>query len=72
VFELRQSHFTLSLKQHLSDEWNKVKFEIPVDKEYYDSLSVGSEIIDEFRVGSWIMKGSFGNWKMKVINKYTK
>ena len=68
-FELSQSHFTLSIKQHIKDASNKVTFDVPVDKDYYDSVNVGQEIVDKFRTGSMHLYGSYGSWKVKVINK---
>lgn len=67
--EMKQSHFTLSIKEHIKDELNSVDFDIPVDKEFYNSVSVGSEIVDEFRSGSFIMNGSFGDWEITVKSK---
>jgi hypothetical protein len=46
-----------------------LKIEFPVSKEYYDAVKVGSEIVDEFRAGSFIMKGSIGSWNVTVVNK---
>ena len=69
TFEIKQSHFSLDITEHVKDSVNALTFEVPVDKEYYDSLSVGSVISDKFRMGSFIMKGSIGKWKIKVINK---
>ena len=51
---------------------NAVDFEIPVDKEFYDSVEEGQEIIDNFRFGSMVLYGSFGDWEMKVKKKYVK
>ena len=42
---------------------------ISVDKDYYDSVNIGDTITDDFRMGSLIMKGSFGNWDITVENK---
>lgn len=67
--ELSQSHFTLDLNEHLKDAMNAIEFEIPVDKEFYNSVSKGTEIVDEFRTGSLIINGSFGDWEMKVVGK---
>lgn len=67
--KLKQSHFTLDITEHARDEMNAIEFEIPVDKDYYNSLSVGDEIVDDFRVGSFIFNGSLGDWEMTVVNK---
>jgi hypothetical protein len=53
----------------MKDAMNAIEFELPVDKEFYDNLTIGSEIVDNFRVGSLVMYGSFGSWKMSVVNK---
>lgn len=66
---LKQSHFSLSIKKHIADAVNAIDFEMPVDKEFYDSVKVGSEIVDEFRAGSFFLKGSFGDWEMTVKDK---
>ena len=69
TFNIKQTHFTLDLGEHLKDTMNDISIEIPVDKEYYDSVEVGDTIDDSFRVGSFIWKGSFGNWKVTVESK---
>ncbi|MCU0470264.1 MAG: hypothetical protein MUF58_16860 [Arcicella sp.] len=66
---LKQSHFSLSIKKHIKDAVNAIDFEIPVDKEFYDSVSKGTEIIDDFRFGSLVLSGSFGDWEMTVKDK---
>ena len=48
---------------------NAIEFELPVDREFYHSVSQNQSIVDEFRHGSMILRGSFGSWKMTVINK---
>lgn len=69
TFRIKQSHFTLDIGEHIKDSMNEITFEVAVDKEYYDSVSVGETINNDFRVGSLIMHGSFGNWKVTVDNK---
>jgi hypothetical protein len=66
---LKQSHFSLSIKKHIKDAVNAIDFELPVDKEFYDSVSEGTEIIDKFRFGSFVLGGSFGDWEMTVNGK---
>ena len=41
TFCIKQTHFTLDLEEHLKDSMNEITIEIPVDKEYYDSVSIG-------------------------------
>ena len=69
TFNIKQTHFTLDIGEHLKDAMNDISIEIPVDKEYYDGVEVGDTIDDSFRVGSFIWKGSFGNWKVTVESK---
>ena len=69
AFNIKQTYFTLDIGEHLKDAMNDISIEIPVDKEYYDSVEVGDTINDSFRVGSFIWKGSFGNWKVTVESK---
>lgn len=69
TLEIKQSHFTLDIGEHVKDSMNKIKLEIPVDKQYFDSLNEGDVLNDEFRFGSWLMNGSFGNWKVEILKK---
>lgn len=66
---LKQSHFSLNIDKHIKDAMNAIEFEIPVDEEFYNSVEVGTPVVDEFRFGSMILYGSFGSWKMRVISK---
>ena len=66
---ISQSHFTLSISEHLKDAMNDIDIYIEVSEEYYNKYDVGDVIADDFRVGSMIFKGSFGNWKVKVDDK---
>lgn len=69
TINIKQTHFTLDLGQHLKDSMNDISIQIPVDKEYYDSVNVGDVLDDSFRMGSFIFKGSWGNWKVTVQDK---
>ena len=69
TFEIKQSHFSLDITKHIKDAMNAIEVEIPVDKEYYDNVDVGDTINDDFRVGSMVMKGSFGSWDVTVKGK---
>jgi outer membrane murein-binding lipoprotein Lpp len=69
TINIKQSHFTLDIGQHIKDEMNDISIEIPVDKEFYDAVEVGDIINDEFRWGSLILKGSIGSWDVTVENK---
>ena len=67
--EISQSHFTLDLGEHLKDSMNKITIPIQVSEEYYYSIEVGDTLSNEFRVGSFIFKGSIGSWNIEVIDK---
>lgn len=69
TFEIKQSHFSLDVTKHIKDAMNAIEIEIPVDKEYYDNVDVGDTINNDFRVGSMVMKGSFGSWDVIVKGK---
>ena len=73
TIEIAQSHSFLfsDLDDIVKDKMNKIKIEIPVDKDYYDNVYVGKVIDDSFRLGSFIMSGSVGNWKIKIVDKKT-
>lgn len=67
--EISQSHSTLSFDDLVKDQMNKITLPIQVSEEYYYSTEVGETLNSDFRWGSFIMKGSIGRWKIKVINK---
>lgn len=69
TLNIKQIHYSFDISEHLKDSMNDLSIQIPVDKEYYDSVSVGDVIDDSFRVGSAIFKGSFGSWKVTVEDK---
>lgn len=62
----------MDLKKMMKDAMNAIELQIPVDKEYYDSLEVGDVLDDTFRMGSLLMEGSFGSWEITVIDKEIK
>ena len=68
-FELKQARLSLNPMSLIKDKVNAIEFELPVDKEFYDSIDVGDLIVDKFRAGSFILRGSFSNWRMSVIRK---
>jgi len=72
TLELKESHMTIDIWQHVEDEANKVTFNIPVDKEFYNSIKVGDFLKNEFRAGSFIVSGSLGGWEVKVVKKEEK
>ena len=69
TIKIKQVHYSLDFTEHLKDELNEVSIQIPVDKEFYDTVAVGDVIDDSFRMGSLLAKGSAGKWKITVENK---
>lgn len=69
TINIKQSHPFWDIENNIKDEMNDIDIEIPVDKEYYDSVEVGTVINDEFRMGSLIMSSSIGNWDITVSGK---
>lgn len=69
TLEIKQSHFTLDIGEHIKDSMNKIEIELPVDKQYFDSVNEGDTINDDFRFGSWVMSGSFGSWDVTIGKK---
>lgn len=66
---ISQSHFTLDITEYLKDSMNDIDIYIEVSEEYYNKYNIGDTIADNFRIGSWIFKNSFGKWKVKVADK---
>lgn len=66
---ISQTHFTLDISEHLKDSMNDIEIYIETSKDFYDKYNIGDTISDDFRVGSFIFKGSFGSWKIKVADK---
>jgi hypothetical protein len=69
TLRLKQSRFSLDIGEHMKDAMNAIEFEIPVDKDFYNSVSVGTKITDKFRSGSFILNGTFSNWDMTIKHK---
>lgn len=67
--KLKQSRISLDIGKHIKDKINEIEFEIPVDKEFYHSVSVGTKITNKFRAGSFIINGSFSHWRMTISDK---
>lgn len=66
---LKQSRVSLDIEKHIKDGMNAIEFELPVDKDFYNSVSVGTKITDKFRTGSFILNGSFSSWDMTIKGK---
>lgn len=69
TFEARQTHLSLDISEHLKDAANAYTFQVPVDKTFYDSVSIGQEYTREFRAGSMLLKGTLGSNKITIVGK---
>lgn len=69
TIEIKQEHHALDFENNIKDEMNAITIDIPVDKEYYDGVSIGTVIDNSFRTGSMVVSGSFGKWKITVKDK---
>lgn len=72
TLEIRQTHFTIDPFEHWKDKENALNLPILVSEEYYNAVYTGMVLDDSFRVGSFWIDGSIGNWKITVINKEKK
>lgn len=69
TISVKQKHYNLKIKDHLKDSMNEALFEIPVTEEYYNSVTEGSVLNDEFRTGSALTSGSLGSWNITIKEK---
>jgi hypothetical protein len=69
TLELRESHVTLDIWQHVEDAANAITMEIPVDREFYDSVKVGDMLKNELKSGSLVLSGTFGSWEVRIKKK---
>lgn len=69
TFKIKQSTFTLSIREHLKNEANKQFLQIPVDCDFYKTLSVGQELHSKFKIGSFFFNGDLSKLKVTVENK---
>ena len=69
TFEIKQSHMFWDYENVMKDAMNATTIEVAVDKEYYDAVTIGTVVNNDFRVGSMVMSGSYGSWDISVIDK---
>ena len=69
--DIRNSSFSLSIGKHIRNAFNAMQMEIPVDKEFYDSVRPGEEIASSFKTASFVMKGSLSSIKVTCVRKWT-
>ena len=68
-FKIKQGTFTLDIFEHAKNEMNSIEIEVPVNRDYYNRLSVGQDITDSFKWGSLVIDGDFSTLHMKVAGK---
>lgn len=68
-FKIKQGTFTLDPFEHVKNEMNSIEVEFPVNKDYYNRLSIGQDMTDKFKWGSLVMDGDFSTLHMKVVGK---
>lgn len=69
---IKQTSYSLDLGEHIKNDLNAIRIEIPVSKDFYDSVDKGDYISNEMRMGSLILRGTFKKIKIKVIDKQLK
>lgn len=69
TINIAQEHPVWDMENNIKDSMNDVDIDIPVNKEFYDSVEVGTVLNDSFRTGSFIISGSIGSWNIKVTDK---
>lgn len=69
TIRVKQDHLSLDLNKHAKDIINAFEFDIPVDKEYYDSVSKGDVLNNDFRGGSFLTAGTVGKWDVSIEDK---
>lgn len=68
-FKIKQGTFTLDIFEHAKNEMNAIEIEVPVNRDYYNRLSIGQDITDSFKWGSLVMDGDFSTLHMRVVGK---
>ena len=69
TIQVKEMTYSIGLGDHPVDELNAVDIDIPVDKEYYDSLEVGDIIDTKFYMGNVVLKNITGRYSILVIEK---
>lgn len=55
-FRIKQSTFTLDIGEHIKNGMNAIELELPVNKSFYDKVSIGTEISNSFKMGCITVK----------------
>lgn len=68
-FQIKQGTFTLNPWEHIKNSMNAIEVEIPVDREFYNTLKIDQDLTDAFKWGSLVFDGDFSNLHMRVVGK---
>ena len=69
TLQIKQSTFTLDIGEHIKNKANEIEMTIAVDKRFYNSVQVGEEISNSFKMGSLVFDGDFSSLKVRVKSK---
>lgn len=69
TLQIKQSTFTLDIGEHIKNKANAIEMTIAVDKRFYNSVQVGEEISNSFKMGSLVFDGDFSSLKVRVKSK---
>jgi len=69
TIHIGQAHTFWDYANNIKDSMNAIEIQIPVDKEFFDSVEIGTVINDDLRIGSLIMSGSVGSWDIRISDK---
>ena len=64
---IAQKHYNVD--DIIKDAMNDIDIEIPVSKEFYDSVEIGTVLDNSFRMGSLVMNNSIGTWNITISDK---
>lgn len=67
--KIKQGTFTLDPFEHIKNEMNAIEMELPVSRDYYNTLKVGQDLSNSFKWGSLVMNGDFSHLHVKVTGK---
>ena len=69
TLEIKQTTYTLDIGEHIKNSINAISMQIPVSKKFYNSVSVGTRISNDFKYGSLVFNGDFSELRVTVKDK---
>ena len=70
--KIKQGTFTLDPFEHIKNKANAIEMEIPVSRDFYNKVSIGTDLTDKFKAGSFWIDGDLSWLHLKVIEKKVK